>query len=157
MADQQNGFGLRDALLAIPITGSAFAMAWEVGYFLPIGSAAFSFFSITEHLGFAVRALPLALVFASLILFVVMFRSADRRRVLARYLAGKRSERQGKRVRLTIRVALIIFFLIGGIALGAAIYVKSAAMFVYSLGMLFAGLVMSYDFTFCFRSDRYLR
>jgi hypothetical protein len=44
------------------ITGSALALCWEVGSFLPAGGAALSYFSITEHIAFAVPALPFALL-----------------------------------------------------------------------------------------------
>jgi len=41
-------------------------LCWEVGSFIPIGHAAFSYFSINEHVAFAASALPVVLVFAAM-------------------------------------------------------------------------------------------
>jgi len=64
----ENDTGLisaKDGLLFIPAAASALALCWEVGSFFPIGSAAFSFFTITEHIAFAAPALPIALLVAT--------------------------------------------------------------------------------------------
>lgn len=58
------GFSLKDTIVILPVMGTGLAMCWEVGSFLPIGGAAFSYFSITEHLAFAVPALPFAILFS---------------------------------------------------------------------------------------------
>jgi hypothetical protein len=64
-----NWFSTKDAVVAIPVTASVLALCWEVGSFLPIGGASFSYFSISEHLAFAAPALPFALGLAVLTFF----------------------------------------------------------------------------------------
>ncbi|WP_076858116.1 hypothetical protein [Bradyrhizobium mercantei] len=64
MADDKKDRGLafaKDAVVLVPLVGSALAMSWEVGSFFPIGLSAFSLFSVTEHLAFAIPALPFAI------------------------------------------------------------------------------------------------
>lgn len=70
MAEAGPSFSLKDAVVVIPLLGSALAMSWEVGSFLPIGGAAFSYFSISEHLAFAVPALPFAIGFSIMMIFI---------------------------------------------------------------------------------------
>jgi hypothetical protein len=66
--DSQPNFGselsLKDLTVLVPAAGSALALAWEVGSFLPIGGSAFGMFTITEHLVFALQAMPVALSLA---------------------------------------------------------------------------------------------
>jgi hypothetical protein len=62
----RSSFSLKDFLIYIPAAGSAIALSWEVGSFLPIGSHGFMLFSLTEHLQFAIQALPVAMVIAIL-------------------------------------------------------------------------------------------
>ena len=67
---EASGFGTKDALVALPFMGSAIAMSWEVGTFIPIsgvGGGTFGLFSLSEHLSFAIEALPIGLVFAALL------------------------------------------------------------------------------------------
>ncbi|MBR0747398.1 hypothetical protein JQ582_26025 [Bradyrhizobium japonicum] len=66
MADTSStSFAPKDLVVMVPAVGSALALCWEVGSFLPVGGAAFSYFSITEHIAFAVPALPFAILVAS--------------------------------------------------------------------------------------------
>jgi hypothetical protein len=72
MAEGSNGsnwFSTKDAAVAIPIAASVLALCWEVGSFAPIRGAAFSYFSIPEHLAFAAPALLFALTFATVLFF----------------------------------------------------------------------------------------
>jgi hypothetical protein len=67
-ADEGNaeptGWALKDAMVAIPFLASGLALTWEVGFFLRIKGSAFGLFSITEHITFALQALPFAMVAA---------------------------------------------------------------------------------------------
>lgn len=56
-------FSAKDIAVYLPLAASSLAFAWEVGSFLPIGGAAFGLFSISEHLTFALQALPFAVGF----------------------------------------------------------------------------------------------
>src|SRR4051794_17340419 len=59
-----NDVGLKDALVVIPLLASSLAITWEVGYFSRLGGGSFALFSLTEHIAFAVQALPLAIAVA---------------------------------------------------------------------------------------------
>jgi hypothetical protein len=66
MAEQASaGFGentLKLLTFAGPVFASALAVTYDVGFFTGIGISFFSFFSLSEHLVFALQALPLASV-----------------------------------------------------------------------------------------------
>jgi hypothetical protein len=51
---------LNELAAVIPLLASAFAFSYVVGYFLAFDLAWFSFFSLSEHVVFALRALPVA-------------------------------------------------------------------------------------------------
>jgi hypothetical protein len=68
MSEEKRGISAKDFLVFVPAAASAMALSWEVGSFLPIGGGSFMLFTLTEHLLFAVQALPLTLVIASCII-----------------------------------------------------------------------------------------
>ena len=81
MSDIQNnraveGWSLKDVLVAIPVLSSALALTWELGYSGRIGGSSFGFFSIAEHLIFAIQVLPYALLLTTLVMLVAWFRTA---------------------------------------------------------------------------------
>ena len=53
--------GLKGLTAVIPLLMSGFAFAYVVGYFLAFDLAWFPFFTLSEHIVFAIRALPIAL------------------------------------------------------------------------------------------------
>jgi hypothetical protein len=55
---KQFGLSAKDLIYVIPLAGSVIAVVWEIGSFFPIGQGAFGFFSLSEHLLFALEALP---------------------------------------------------------------------------------------------------
>jgi hypothetical protein len=55
---------------AVPLIGSTIAVCFDVGYFYGVGIDYFTLFSLTEHIGFALEALPAALV-ASVLLILL--------------------------------------------------------------------------------------
>lgn len=59
---------IRDVVVAVPIVASMLAIIWEIGYFVRIRGGAFGFFSVPEHLNFALQALPFALIITTLAL-----------------------------------------------------------------------------------------
>lgn len=59
---------VKDGLIAIPFLASALALTWEVGFFLRIKGGAFGMFSVSEHVTFALQALPLAFFAASVLI-----------------------------------------------------------------------------------------
>ena len=56
-----NEWSLKDLTVAVPFVASCFAFAFVVGYFYAFDIPWFAFFSFTEHLVFALRALPIAI------------------------------------------------------------------------------------------------
>jgi hypothetical protein len=66
-------WSLKDGLVLVPFLASALALTWEVGYFLKIGDGSFGLFTLSEHITFAIQALPFALGITTLavILFVM--------------------------------------------------------------------------------------
>lgn len=54
----------KDFLVLVPLVGTALAVTYDVGYFNGFGIRFFSFFSLSEHIVFALSAFPEALVFA---------------------------------------------------------------------------------------------
>jgi hypothetical protein len=63
MPDEDN-LQVKELLVAIPFLGSAIAVAYDVGFFYGIDIHLFTLFSITEHITFALEALPFAMVIA---------------------------------------------------------------------------------------------
>jgi hypothetical protein len=52
---------LKNLTAVVPVMASSFAFAYVVGYFYAFDISWFSFFSLSEHLVFALRALPIAI------------------------------------------------------------------------------------------------
>jgi hypothetical protein len=63
--DNKNSIGFqKEALVLVPLLGSAIAITYDVGYFTGIDISFFSIFSISEHINFALQALPSAVLMA---------------------------------------------------------------------------------------------
>jgi hypothetical protein len=60
---------IKTLIVAVPLAASMIAMTYNVGYFSGIDIKVFSLFSLTEHIVFAIEALPLAfgLMFGSFV------------------------------------------------------------------------------------------
>jgi hypothetical protein len=54
----------------LPLLGAVIAVTFDVGYFWGVDINYFNFFSLSEHLIFAVQALPFAMILALLILLM---------------------------------------------------------------------------------------
>ena len=54
-------WSLNELAVVVPIAATGFAFAFVVGYFLAFDIAWFPFFSLSEHVVFALRALPIAI------------------------------------------------------------------------------------------------
>jgi hypothetical protein len=55
---------------AAPLLGTMIAVCFDVGYFYGVGIDYFTLFSLTEHIGFALEALPYALGISILAIFI---------------------------------------------------------------------------------------
>ena len=56
--EQQYQFSVSQLIAGLPLLASGFAFMYVVGYFLAFDLAWFAFFSLSEHVVFALRALP---------------------------------------------------------------------------------------------------
>jgi hypothetical protein len=63
----------KDLLVALPVLGTALAVSFDVGYFYGIDINLFTLFSVSEHVTFALQALPAALFLALCALIVPIF------------------------------------------------------------------------------------
>lgn len=61
MTAMEEEWSLNELAVVVPIVASGFAFAFVVGYFLAFDIAWFPFFSLSEHVVFALRALPIAI------------------------------------------------------------------------------------------------
>ena len=53
---------LKDIAFLLPVMGSAVAVSYDVGYFWALDIKMFTMFSLTEHIVFALEALPIAII-----------------------------------------------------------------------------------------------
>ena len=75
--DQQ--WSWKDLTVIVPVTASSFAFAYVVGYFYAFDISWFAFFSLPEHLIFALRALPIAIGASVGLLIALRFSTLERR------------------------------------------------------------------------------
>jgi hypothetical protein len=74
MTEQKEAFSLGDNTLKLlsiagPLLASSLAITHDVGFFVGTGIGFFSFFSLSEHLVFALQSLPFAIVPAAALLY----------------------------------------------------------------------------------------
>jgi hypothetical protein len=71
MGENSNGssWQAKDILVAMPVLASSLAVSWEVGRMIPFGG--FSFFTLSEHLLSALKALPVAFLVAVQLVLVL--------------------------------------------------------------------------------------
>jgi hypothetical protein len=53
---------LRDYLIFAPLIGGALAVVYDVGFFYELHSGFFTIFSLSEHIAFAIQAIPIAIL-----------------------------------------------------------------------------------------------
>jgi hypothetical protein len=133
MAPARSEFSPKDALYALPIFGSALAISWEVGSFIPIGGGSFSVFSLSEHLLFALLALPLALIFACCMLVVV---TISRTMMQHRVRRNEARRLSGKTWRLFFRGAVGVIALMGVSSILAGVFIHSLALLVLGVAAI---------------------
>jgi hypothetical protein len=54
--------GFKELLVVVPVIGSSLAITHDVGFFYGLDIGYFTFFSIAEHVVFALQAIPFVLV-----------------------------------------------------------------------------------------------
>jgi hypothetical protein len=117
----------KDLTVAGPVIGSIFAFAYVVGYFFAFDIAWFSFFTFSEHLVFALRALPVAIA-ASVFFIIVLALAKDRH--WSEWL--KHKHRQFSIWWIFLLIALSLFvFASNHLALGVCLISVAAGTAVY--------------------------
>jgi hypothetical protein len=101
----------RDSVIVIPVLGSAMAVSYDVGFFLGIDINYFTFFSLAEHIVFALQALPFALLGAfyclcNLTVYNLGYK-AGQKRAQNQSLLGDRAASPANAVRALRRAAKI--------------------------------------------------
>jgi hypothetical protein len=78
---KQLDFAFKDAVLLVPIGASTIAIIWDIGSFLVVGG--FHYFTLSEHILSALRALPIAL-FVSIGILLIFAAPFDKVSILAK-------------------------------------------------------------------------
>jgi hypothetical protein len=82
--DDYKQFGTsRDFLVLVPLLGSVLAVTYDIGSLTSVGTAFFSFFTLSEHIVFALEVLPAAIAFALCVASLAYFHKQFRMRRLA--------------------------------------------------------------------------
>ena len=119
----------KEFLLLVPLAASAIAITYDAGYFAGIGGFYFTFFSINEHIAFALQVLPFAVVGAALLVwhFSHLGRIVQRRRSKEK---AHKEDKTDSGVRAVGLSALILVLLA---ILGLFIYFTRIYLFVITL------------------------
>jgi hypothetical protein len=131
MSDQANTeyqeWSVQSLATVIPILASTFAFAFVVGYFLAFDISWFPFFSLSEHIVFALRALPIAV--GASVVFLIALRYPE---IEARwpYLKGKGRWFAVGWICILV-VAALVAFLGAHFALFLSFCLIAAGMYVY--------------------------
>jgi hypothetical protein len=108
-AGQTNLAAVKDYLVLIPILGSTLGITFEVAYFAGVGLRFFSFFSLSEHLVFAMEILPFGIIMA----FVLGLLASLQTRVKTLAIPGPRSSMSTASYIAGVAVAAVAFSFIG--------------------------------------------
>jgi hypothetical protein len=122
-------FAAKDYVVLLPALASAMALSYDVGCFGPYGVRFMGFFSLTEHLVFALEALPIALVVGTMVPLIVnaivdttVVRLPSRRAVV-------------KRVLLSLVVSAVV-----GISLALGLWTLGIIVFAAFLSLIIKSL-----------------
>jgi hypothetical protein len=135
--DKERNF-FKDALFFVPFIGTALAVFYEFGSFLPLGRA-FGLFGLSEHILFALEPLPLALVFAILMFVGVAIAEADTSPVWGRSKI-RRTRDTGRKLRVQLRITVVLLFLVGLAGMAWGIFGRSAISLVLGFALQIAAV-----------------
>jgi hypothetical protein len=135
--DSSTGRPAINLVAGAPIFASAIALTFDVGYFSGIDINYFTLFSLSEHLVFALEALPLAFpVVAVFLLYMFAFKWGELRST---------PKRDAKITKATLRDHLHKFWVFEAfilLLLTFSIFRHNAVGIVVGFGILIAGIVM---------------
>ena len=157
MADDINQFSrIKEYVVVIPVAATTLAFSWEVGSFAPIGTAAFGFFSISEHIAFAVPALPYAFLFATCCSIGFIAGNApavspskpeagQELDAITAELANLRSLLRKLHIRMLVLRAIMLA--VGASAVATAAYLRSGSIGILGLVAIWLAVVVTRRFT----------
>jgi hypothetical protein len=135
MIDNSKSFGsqleLKDWLVFVPLLSSALAITYEIGSFIPLGSLAFGLFSVSDHLLWALQALPLALALVVGVLIAEGLDAILRSRPISRTAEQRRQRARRRAAALAIGaccITIIAFIVRAALPLALAVI-----LFCYAL------------------------
>lgn len=150
MSKDESTLSLDKFLPAIPLAGTALAVVFDVGYFWGIGIDFFTFFSLTEHIIFALEALPIAIAIVVVAIIVDALPPNKARKAREQTVDGsldRAVERifalkaQLERSRVRLRWVHIGLFVTGGLALWYFAHTGAWRTFVVASAMLLTTLL----------------
>jgi hypothetical protein len=128
-ADSKGALGLKELAILAPIVGSSAALAYNVGFFYAIDISFFSFFTLSEHIVFALEAFPLALIvsFGIWYLIELWWNNPAQKEKLRTYRG---------RYQLAVFALLGVAYLFAymGIAIFAAMAIGACYMLAFAIG-----------------------
>lgn len=155
---------LKDIIAIAPFLGTALAITYDVGFFLGIGMAYFTMFTLSEHIVFALEALPFALIMIASIpvcLYAASGLQSMTKRVIPDSTGEDDTEEEKKQNVLALRSGFVTICVLligtafalvghfmdsamammaGGVLLGMLLLVQIGAPFeVAAIGSIFAG------------------
>lgn len=151
---------LKELAVLVPLLGTAIAITYDVGFFWGLEINYFSFFSLTEHIVFAIEALPLALAvsFAVTVQFVLASVFGQRHKETAERATSaldlpKQLEWYNKSIARTKRAMLVggvfsLASLVVGWFVGVPLSVLALnfCLVLYALGFYFYSNILSSPF-----------
>jgi hypothetical protein len=142
------GWQLKDAVLFIPAAATLLAVSYDVGYFVEIDLQFFTFFSLGEHIVFALMVLPLVLALLFVTLLIIALAQAvvgwlDR--ILLPILPPKPQPTPPDWKRPSTWIALFVLLTLMALLLGYVIYLATVTQLGAPLvgGLVFALCVVA--------------
>jgi len=102
--EEKEPWQVKEAIVVVPLLASALAITYDVGYFYGLDIKLFSLFSLSEHVVFALEALPFAFLLAATLAFV--FSTGLSERIIER--AERRSLKRYRRELVLIIIGLTL-------------------------------------------------
>lgn len=130
-ASQKWWIAPKETLVLVPLLATALAICYDVGYFAQVNIGYFTFFSLSEHIVFALEVLPFALTAA---LGFVMWWVLSESRLRRKNPAVRAEEERAEKARDNELAGSV--YIIGGILFSLACAVFAAFFLPLSLSIL---------------------
>jgi hypothetical protein len=132
MADDEptkpDSVNFKDIALLIPVMGSAVAMTYDSGYFWGLDIKMFTMFSFSEHVVFALEALPVAILASIILAGFIIFGEIGSRRGFESAKRERLSPEAIKRIQYERHALYVAFFSLGAFEIATSNYAFGIAM-----------------------------